>query len=135
MKTKSLYLFLAIITITYSSFSQTNEILCLKKFNAVIYKSLADLRNNEIDISSENISLIFELNVSKCGIIDFVKIKKSNLNNFGISDSSVAFSIIRKKFPCLRDIYYQGSQKPDNIVVVYNTKILNENDLSKIKLK
>jgi hypothetical protein len=121
-------LFISFILLAFTSdllYSQTEETLCLKEFNSLVYNSLrSNSGNDSIDLSSNNIRIVFELYVSECGKMDSVIIRKSNLNNFSISEIALASSITGEKIPCLRDIYYKGELLPDKIVVIYNTWIL-----------
>lgn len=91
-----------------------------------MYNNLSKLDTNNIDLSSNNVNLIFELCVSKRGKIDSVTIRKSNLNNFAISETALISSIVGKKIPCLREVYYKGELLPDKVIIVYNTKFLKE---------
>jgi len=108
------------------SYSQTEEIECLKAFNSLVYDNLSKLNKNNIDVSSNNLNLIFELYVSECGRIDSITIRKSNLNNFDISETVLISSIVGTKIPCIRSVYYKGELLPDKVTIVYNTKILEE---------
>lgn len=130
MKLKSTLLLIAIMVLIVSCklFSQTKEIDCLKEFNSIVKQELINLSNNEINVTSDSIKLIFELYVLESGEIDSICVKKSNLDNFGISDTLLASKIIGKTFVCMRDVYYKVELPPDKVIIVYNTNILGKND-------
>src|SRR5690554_5763911 len=123
---RTIILLILIAVMPYIAYSQTEEIECLKTFNSFVHNNLSKLDTNNIDLSSNNVNLIFELCVSKCGKIDSVTIRKSNLNNFAISETALISSIVGKKIPCLGEVYYKGELLPDKVIIVYNTKFLEE---------
>ena len=106
-----------------NSFAQTKEMSCLKSFNSCIYKILGSLADSEIDVSSGEVQLVFELNIGKKGKIESVKIIKSNLDRMNIDEHDVVSLIESKSFPCLRRVYYEGEIKPDRLIIVYNSNI------------
>lgn len=126
MKLRANIISLIFVIVPFLSYSQTEEIECLKTFNSIVYDNLLNLDTNNVDVSSNNVNLIFELYVSECGKIDSAILKKSNLNNLAISETAVLSSVTGKTFPCLREVYYKGELLPDKIIIVYNTKILED---------
>lgn len=126
MKLRANIISLIFVIVPFLSYSQTEEIECLKTFNSIVYDNLLNLDTNNVDVSSNNVNLIFELYVSECGKIDSATLKKSNLNNLAISETAVLSSVTGKTFPCLREVYYKGELLPDKIIIVYNTKILED---------
>jgi hypothetical protein len=124
-------LFISFILLAFTSdllYSQTEETLCLKEFNSLVYNSLrSNSGNDSIDLSSNNIRIVFELYVSECGKIDSANILKSNLHKIGISHSVITSSIVGNVFPCLRDYYIpKDGLLPERINIKYNTIILEE---------
>lgn len=126
MKLRANIISLIFVIVPFLSYSQTEEIECLKTFNSIVYDNLLNLDTNNVDVSSNNVNLIFELYVSECGKIDSATLKKSNLSNLAISETAVLSSVTGKNFPCLREVYYKGELLPDKIIIVYNTKILED---------
>lgn len=108
------------------SYSQTEEIECLKVFNSLVHDNLSKLNKNNIDVSSNNLNIIFELCVSECGRIDSLTVRKSNLNDLDISETALISSLLGKNIPCIRTVYYKGELLPDKVTIVYNTKFLKE---------
>lgn len=101
-----------------------NDVECLQVFNAYVYNKLLELNNKNIDVSSENITLIFEVNFSEDGNINSVVLAKSNLKCFDIDEVKLIDSLMNQKMTCFRAVYYEGSIMPNDIVIVYNTKML-----------
>lgn len=127
---KSIFKYIILLALTAFfpnySYSQTEEIECLKTFNLLVHKKLSNLNTNNVDLSSNNLNIIFELYVGNCGKIDSIALKKSNLNTFAISESALITSLVGEKFPCIRKVYFKGELLPDKVIIVYNTKILEE---------
>jgi hypothetical protein len=126
MKLRANIISLIFVIVPFWSYSQTEEIECLKIFNSIVYDNLLNIDTNNVDVSSNNVTLIFELYVSECGKIDSAIVKKSNLSNLAICETAVLSSVIGKKIPCLRGVYYKGELLPDKIIIVYNTKMLED---------
>src|SRR5690606_38682853 len=118
------YFILILLAVPFLSFSQTDETACIKSFHSLVHKSLSDLGGDSIDVSSDNIRIVFELYVSECGKIDSVFILNGSLQNFGICDSTITSSITGEIFPCLREFYISNNGiLPDKIFITYNRKL------------
>lgn len=131
MNFKSIYLWFTMTISVCCTFAQTDEISCLKSFNSSVHQTLQGLTSNKVDVSSEQVKLVFELYVSECGRIDSVQLKKSNLKTIGVKENDIVSSITGKVIPCLRNVYYNSELLPDKIIVVYNTKTLLDNRIDK----
>lgn len=122
---KYVYLLGFLISCSNYLYSNTpNDVECLQVFNAYVYNKLLELNNKNIDVSSENITLIFEVNFSEDGNINSVVLAKSNLKCFDIDEVKLINSLMNQKMTCFRAVYYKGSIMPNDIVIVYNTKML-----------
>lgn len=126
MKYKLIGLAILIIINSCRLNSQTAELDCLKKFNSSIKIELINLSDNKLCVSSDNIKLVFEIFINnKEGKIDSVFIRNSNLSKFHLNEDQLKSKILEQKFPCLREIYYEGAKfPPDRIIIMYNTSSL-----------
>lgn len=127
MKIIKKYIFILVLFVTipnclYSNVN--NDIECLQIFNNYIYNKLLELNRNNIDVTSRNINIIFEISFSEDGNIDSVFLARSNLKCFDIDEYTLISSLIDQKMPCFINVFYKEKILPDKIIVVYNTKIL-----------
>lgn len=122
------HIILFLFAIPFLSFPQTEKkTVCLKSFHSLVHKSLSDSTSDSIDVSSDNIRIIFELYVSEYGKIDSASILKDNLQKFGICHSTITSSITGNIFPCLREFYIPNNGiLPEKINIIYNTRFLEE---------
>jgi len=100
------------------STAQVDEATCLSAFNSMVYQGLMNAKTRNPDLP---VIIHFELQLSEFGIIDSIKIVRSNLKDFEIRDVDVIAVLINRSLPCLREWGYipKGGIMPERIMIPY----------------
>jgi hypothetical protein len=122
MKLKEVLFIFLVLFVMEESFSQTKEVLCLSFFKSKVSEVLHNVSNNEFDIYSDSVRIMFGLSVLESGIIDSVIIYQNNLTDFGIDKDSVISKIEGMNISCIRELYYQEGLPTFLVMLIYNSK-------------
>nr|WP_320022247.1 hypothetical protein [uncultured Draconibacterium sp.] len=101
-----------------------NDVDCLRKVNALIARELgANCKN--YDSIKEDIEIIMKFYVQENGKADSIVVLKSNLNEKGIDESLIIDNLEKKRYKCIREVYYSHNPNPDYVTIIYNPDLSN----------
>ncbi|NLV39448.1 MAG: hypothetical protein GXY66_09625 [Bacteroidales bacterium] len=99
-----------------------NDADCLRKINTLIANEL-DKNHVDYDLIKEDIKIIMKFYIQENGRVDSIVVLKSNLYEKGIDESLVISNLEKKRYKCLREVYYGQKPEPDYITIIFNPKL------------
>ena len=99
-----------------------NDVDCLKKINTLIAKEL-DKNHEKYDSINEDIKIIMKFYVQENGKTDSIVVLKSNLNEKGIDERLIIDNLEKKRYKCIREVYYGHEPEPDDVTIIFNSKL------------
>ncbi len=99
-----------------------NDVDCLRKINTLIANEL-NKNHADYDLIKEDIKIIMKFYIQKNGMVDSIVVIKSNLQEKGIAESLIINSLEKKRYKCIREVYYRQKPQPDEVTIICNPKL------------
>ena len=100
-----------------------DDVTCFKIINTEVSKGIKKEFGTEYGTIKEDIKLIMEFYIRENGGVDSIIFVKSNLFKLGVDENLIIDKLMKKRYKCIWDIYYTKELKPDNVVVIFNSKL------------
>jgi hypothetical protein len=104
-------------------FSQTKEMKCLNEYNSYLEKVIKK-EVCKYESIADSLKFIIQVELNSNGEFSDIKILKSNLKDFSISENKVLNKLKKKKIRCLYDVYYSENLNPTSLVLIFNNKFI-----------
>lgn len=106
-------------------FQAMNDVVCARKINTIVSKELRKNFDGDYDSIKKDIKIMMKFYINENGKADSIVFVKSNLGEKGINEELVINSLMKKRFGCIREVYYSNKNKPDAVTIIFNTELVN----------